>query len=72
MALHMTDDQGNTVTLYDLCHLIYKGYGQSAGLGFCDSIEHPTWNFCGACETESPVTDSPDEAPACLVCGSTV
>jgi hypothetical protein len=69
---YTTDKHDNEVSFDDLCQLIYKGFGQDAVLGFCDSIGHETWLVCDACEIESPITDSPDAEPTCLVCGSVV
>ena len=69
---YTTDKHDNEVTLYDLCHIIYQGFGQDAVIAFCDSIGHETWQVCDACEIESPVTDEPDREDVCLVCGSAV
>lgn len=66
------DKQDNRVTLYDLCHLIYQGFGQDGVVRFIDansdlmpSTVH--WDECGACEY-----DCPFDGTTCLVCGSEI
>lgn len=66
------DSNDKRVTMPDLCHLIYQGFGQSAVIAFCDNIGWQTWQVCDACETESPISDDPETEDICLVCWSKV
>lgn len=61
----LLDIDGNTVTLSQLCQLIYQGYGQETVIKFLDSIGHDQWLVCEGCDNE----ESPMWEGTCLVCG---